>query len=96
MIDFRGSALHHILKINHREKSNRRLTWVPPTPVWLSRGRQRADRNSPNSEEGAGPPRLSSRSSTMASVRVGDPAKRQAITNPRNTVYSIKRFMGDL
>ena len=26
--------------------------------------------------------------------RVGDPAKRQAITNPRRTVYSIKRFMG--
>jgi molecular chaperone DnaK len=25
---------------------------------------------------------------------VGDPAKRQAFTNPRNTVYSIKRFMG--
>ncbi len=25
---------------------------------------------------------------------VGMPAKRQAITNPRNTVYSIKRFMG--
>src|SRR5262245_262818 len=25
---------------------------------------------------------------------VGGPAKRQAITNPRNTVYSIKRFMG--
>ncbi|HZH67716.1 MAG TPA: molecular chaperone DnaK [Chitinophagales bacterium] len=26
--------------------------------------------------------------------RVGDPAKRQAITNPTNTVQSIKRFMG--
>ena len=26
--------------------------------------------------------------------KVGDPAKRQAITNPANTVYSIKRFMG--
>ena len=25
--------------------------------------------------------------------KVGDPAKRQAITNPKNTVYSIKRFM---
>ena len=25
---------------------------------------------------------------------VGDPAKRQAITNPTETVYSIKRFMG--
>ncbi len=25
---------------------------------------------------------------------VGDPAKRQAITNPRRTLYSIKRFMG--
>ena len=27
--------------------------------------------------------------------KVGDPAKRQSITNPRNTVYSIKRFMGN-
>ncbi len=26
--------------------------------------------------------------------KVGDPAKRQAITNPTNTIYSIKRFMG--
>ena len=25
---------------------------------------------------------------------VGNPAKRQAVTNPENTVYSIKRFMG--
>ena len=27
--------------------------------------------------------------------KIGDPAKRQAITNPVNTVYSIKRFMGE-
>ena len=27
--------------------------------------------------------------------KVGDPAKRQAVTNPENTVYSIKRFMGE-
>ena len=27
--------------------------------------------------------------------KVGDPAKRQAVTNPRKTVYSIKRFMGE-
>ncbi len=26
--------------------------------------------------------------------KVGDPAKRQAITNPRNTITSVKRFMG--
>ncbi len=26
--------------------------------------------------------------------KIGDPAKRQAITNPRNTIQSIKRFMG--
>lgn len=27
--------------------------------------------------------------------KVGDPAKRQAVTNPKKTVYSIKRFMGE-
>ena len=27
--------------------------------------------------------------------KVGNPAKRQAITNPHNTIFSIKRFMGE-
>ena len=27
--------------------------------------------------------------------KVGEPAKRQAITNPRKTIFSIKRFMGN-
>ena len=27
--------------------------------------------------------------------KIGNPAKRQAITNPQNTVFSIKRFMGE-
>lgn len=28
-------------------------------------------------------------------IKVGDPAKRQAVTNPAKTIYSIKRFMGN-
>ena len=27
--------------------------------------------------------------------KVGEPAKRQAITNPTRTIFSIKRFMGE-
>ena len=27
--------------------------------------------------------------------KIGSPAKRQAITNPKNTIFSIKRFMGE-
>ncbi len=27
-------------------------------------------------------------------IKVGDPAKRQMVTNPKKTVYSVKRFMG--
>lgn len=31
---------------------------------------------------------------TDKEILVGEPAKRQAVTNPHNTVYSVKRFMG--
>lgn len=27
-------------------------------------------------------------------IKVGDPAKRQSVTNPENTIYSVKRFIG--
>ena len=27
-------------------------------------------------------------------TKIGDPAKRQAVTNPENTIYSVKRFIG--
>ena len=30
-----------------------------------------------------------------ADRQVGDPDKRQALTNPKNTVYSIERFLGE-
>ena len=31
----------------------------------------------------------------VGEIKVGDPAKRQAVTNPNKTIYSIKRFMGN-
>ncbi len=49
----------------------------------------------PNSEGGRTTPSVVA--FTKSSERlVGQPAKRQAITNPRNTIFSIKRFMGRL
>src|SRR5512143_3344376 len=37
---------------------------------------------------------LGTTNSVVAVMEGGEPAKRQAVTNPANTVYSIKRFMG--
>jgi len=47
----------------------------------------------PNSEGGRTTPSVVAFTKTGERL-VGQPAKRQAITNPRNTVFSIKRFMG--
>jgi molecular chaperone DnaK len=46
-----------------------------------------------NAEGGRTTP-SSSRSRRAASDSVGTVAKRQAVTNPENTIFSIKRFMG--
>src|SRR3990167_165150 len=47
----------------------------------------------PNSEGGRTTPSVVGFTKTGERL-VGQPAKRQAITNPKNTVFSIKRFMG--
>lgn len=47
----------------------------------------------PNSEGGRTTPSVVAFTKTGERL-VGGPAKRQAITNPKNTVFSIKRFMG--
>lgn len=47
----------------------------------------------PNSEGGRTTPSIVAFTKTGERL-VGQPAKRQAVTNPRNTIFSIKRFMG--
>jgi len=49
----------------------------------------------PNSEGGRTTPSVVAFAKSGERL-VGQPAKRQAITNPRNTIFSIKRFMGRL
>ena len=49
----------------------------------------------PNSEGGRTTPSVVAFTKSGERL-VGQPAKRQAITNPKNTVFSIKRFMGRL
>ena len=47
----------------------------------------------PNSEGGRTTPSIVAFTKSGERL-VGQPAKRQAITNPKNTIFSIKRFMG--
>ena len=47
----------------------------------------------PNSEGGRTTPSIVAFTKSGERL-VGQPAKRQSITNPKNTVFSIKRFMG--
>ena len=47
----------------------------------------------PNSEGGRTTPSVVAFAKSGERL-VGQPAKRQAITNPKNTIFSIKRFMG--
>jgi hypothetical protein len=68
------------------------LIWAPRTPAW--RSWKAASRWFWKIPRASAPRRPSSRSPRTGERLVGDAAKRQAVTNSRNTVYSIKRFMG--
>ncbi len=57
-------------------------------------GRQRAGCNSQQRRPPHHPLIVAFLDNGKGERKVGDPAKRQAITNPKNTISSIKRFMG--
>ncbi|UOQ27721.1 Heat shock protein 70 [Candidatus Karelsulcia muelleri] len=48
----------------------------------------------PNSEGKRTTPSIIAFIEEGGEMKIGDPAKRQAVTNPKNTIFSIKRFMG--
>ena len=75
-------------------------TWARPSASTSARRTRAwpcsraASRPSSRTPRAAARPRRSSRSPKSGERLVGTVAKRQAVTNPENTVFSIKRFMG--
>ena len=77
---------------NHRWERRSESTSERPTRAWpCSRA---ASRRSSRTPRAVARRRRSSRSRSRGERLVGTVAKRQAVTNPQNTVFSIKRFMG--
>jgi hypothetical protein len=66
-------------------------TWAPPTPACPSW--KTASRRSSRTPRARAPRRRSSPTED-GEVLVGAPAKRQAVTNPKNTLYAVKRLIG--
>jgi len=65
------------------------LTWVPPTPA----SQNGVTKVIENSEGDRTTPSIVAFTND-GEVLVGQPAKRQAVTNPEKTLYAIKRLIG--
>jgi molecular chaperone DnaK len=83
---------HHDAWLRATWQRSSASTWAPPTPAWPSwrAGKPKVIENS----EGARTTPSIVAYMEDGEILVGAPAKRQAVTNPKNTLYAVKRLIG--